>query len=99
MQLLKGGKRYVVLLWKRDLERVMPDSPSGHAGFHGCDVCHGPALVYVLDGRRESGSKILGRFKDGRSSCTKMEGHAGRYDAILHGYDEPQDAGSNARHR
>jgi hypothetical protein len=86
----------VVLLWKRDLELAVPDSLSGHAGFHDHDVRHGPALVQRLDGGMGLRGKNDGRFKDGKSICTQMEGHAGRHDAILHGDDEPQDAGGSA---
>ncbi len=43
-----------------------------------------------------SGERMTGGVKDGKSICTQMEGHAGLHDAILHGDDEPQDAGGNA---
>jgi hypothetical protein len=85
-----------MLLWKWDLELVVPDSFSGHARFHGHDVRHGPALLHGPDGRYGSGSKIFGRIDDGKSSCTQMEGHAGLHDAILHGDDKAQDVGGNA---
>jgi hypothetical protein len=74
----------------------MPDSPPGHAGFHGHDDLHGPALVQWLEVGMGLWRKNEGRFKDGKSICTQMEGHAGLHDAILHGDDEPQDAGGNA---
>jgi hypothetical protein len=94
--LLRGGKRNVVLLWKRDLELAMPDSPPDPAGFHGHDGRHGPARVQGLDRGMGLRGKNDGRFKDGKSICTQMERHAGLHDAILHGDDEPQDAGGKA---
>ena len=49
-----------------------------------------------LDGGMGLRGKNDGRVKDGKSICTQMEGHAGLHDAILHGDDEPQNAGGNA---